>query len=276
MSQPLTHDSASAAPPRNRKIELPWLILAALLLSTLLAAFQSSRQLQAANEVRFDEIAQTEKRALIRQLRDVERLLGGARAFEAALPNPTPSAWDTYIRASVQNAVGDAQAILAVQLELPKTAAPLTTMLTRTPGIEKVIDRQESPTLLAAIDRAKSTNTLTLSRQLITPAEASASPHYVAIVAPHVNAASTTKPTGATAQSSGVVPNIPIMRMTRGMSLRSVFSSWGVDEIFNLSMRLPNSSGISVLISALESLLESASGVETRRLSPSNSSRTTG
>ena len=53
MAQPLTHDSPTGAPARIRKIELPWLILAALLLSTLLAAFQSSRQFQTANELRF-------------------------------------------------------------------------------------------------------------------------------------------------------------------------------------------------------------------------------
>ena len=114
MDQPLTHDSSGAS-TRSRKIELPWLILAALLLSTLLAAFQSSRQLQATNVVRFDEIAQTEKRALVRQFQDIERLLRDALAFEAALSKPSQTAWDNYVRASVQNMIDGAQAIVTMR-----------------------------------------------------------------------------------------------------------------------------------------------------------------
>ena len=98
MDQPLTHDSAGGASTRTRKIELPWLILAALLLSTLLAAFQSSRQLQAANVVRFDEIAQTEKRALVRQFQDVERLLRDAFAFESGRAvMELPVGWGAFL-----------------------------------------------------------------------------------------------------------------------------------------------------------------------------------
>ena len=79
MEQPLTHDSVSSATPRIRKIELPWLILAALLLSTLLAAFQSSRQLRADTDARFAEIARGEQRTFIRHLHDVEKLMARDR-----------------------------------------------------------------------------------------------------------------------------------------------------------------------------------------------------
>ena len=241
MAQPLTHDSASGASTRNRKIELPWLILAALLLSTLLAAFQSSRQLQATNEVRFDEIAQTEKRALIRQFQDVERLLRDALALEAALPNPNQAAWDTYVRASVQNMMGDAQAIVAVQLYAPATAGSLTTVLTATPGIEKVIDRQTSPTLLAAINSAKSTNAVTLSRLLFAPGEAPASSHFVAMVAPSYGAPSRIKPIGTTGQSRGVaVAIIDLSVIVSNISKNPVYPV--VHELFDGDKRLASAS----------------------------------
>ena len=204
MDQPLTHDSAGGASTRTRKIELPWLILAALLLSTLLAAFQSSRQLHATNEMRFDQIAQAEKRALIRQFQDVERLLRDALAFEAALPNPSQPAWDTYVRASVQNIIGGGQAIVAVQLTASTATGPFTTVLTAAPGVEKFLDRQTSLELLAAINIAKSTNAVTLSRLLLAPREASTSSHFVAMVAPRDDAPSTTKPIGTTAKSRSV------------------------------------------------------------------------
>ena len=103
MEQPLTHDSVSSATPRIRKIELPWLILAALLLSTLLAAFQSSRQLRADTDARFEEIAQGEKRTFIRHLHDVEKLMTSAKAFEKALPNQSQSAWDTFLGANMRD-----------------------------------------------------------------------------------------------------------------------------------------------------------------------------
>ena len=204
MDQPLTHDSASGVSTRNRKIELPWLILAALLLSTLFAAFQSSRQLQAANVVRFDEIAQTEKRALVRQFQDVERLLRDALAFEAALANPGQPAWDTYVRASVQNMISGTQAIAAVQLHAPNAAGPLTTVLNSATEIEKITDRQTPQALLVAINSAKSTSAVTLSGLLLEPGQASTSPHFVAMVAPSYGATSMLKPLAKTGQSQGV------------------------------------------------------------------------
>ena len=108
MEKPSTHDTASRATSRIGKIELPWLILAALLISTLLAAFQSSRQLRADADMRFAEIAQGEKRTLIRQLRDVDNILQGARAFHKALPNLSQSAWDTYIATRLRDVTSNA------------------------------------------------------------------------------------------------------------------------------------------------------------------------
>ncbi|MEO8383873.1 MAG: ATP-binding protein [Betaproteobacteria bacterium] len=237
MAQTLTHDSASGAPPRNRKIELPWLILAALLLSTLLAAFQSSRQLQAANDLRFNEIAQSEKRALIRQLWDIEKLLRGAQAFESVLPNPTQAAWDTYIRASVLNLIGNTKAIVAVQLESPVAAAPFTTLLTREIGIGRFIEWQASPTLLASINSAKSTKMLALSHQLSTSPEAPASSHLVAIVAPNFAAASAAKQNGPVAPSPGVaLAIIDLSAIVSGISQNPAYPV--VHELFDGGKRV--------------------------------------
>ncbi len=251
MSQPLTHDSATVASTRNRKIELPWLILVALLLSTLLAAFQSSRQLRASNEVRFNEIAQTEKRALVRQFQDVERLLRDALAFESAVANPGQPAWDTYVRASVQNMIGGAQAIAAVQLHAPTGARPLTTVLSSATEIEKIIDGQTSQALSAAISSAKSTNAVTLSFLLIAPGEASTT-HFVAVVAPGYGATSTLKPLGTPGQSRGAAVAI--------IDLSVIMSNFAKNSTHLVAHELFD--GDKRLVSALDAFSEQLSRAE--------------
>ena len=79
-----------------RKIELPWFILAALLLSTLVTAYQNSRQLRADTQARFQEITQDEQRAILRKLGDFEDLMHGAAALVVALPNLKQATWDTF------------------------------------------------------------------------------------------------------------------------------------------------------------------------------------
>ena len=85
-----------------RKIELPWFILVALLISTLVTAFQNARQIRADADARFEEMANAEKRAILRQFRDIEDLMQGTLAFMAALPVTRQSDWDTYFDARMR------------------------------------------------------------------------------------------------------------------------------------------------------------------------------
>ena len=87
-----------------RKIELPWFILAALLLSTLFTAYQNARQVRVDAESRFQELVQGEQRAILRQLRDFEDLMYGASALTVALPHLGQPSWDAYFEARMQAA----------------------------------------------------------------------------------------------------------------------------------------------------------------------------
>ncbi|MBL0125522.1 MAG: PAS domain S-box protein [Betaproteobacteria bacterium] len=88
--------AASSLKATLRKIELPWFVLAALLISTLFTAYQNARQVHADAQTRFQEIAQGEQAAIVRHLRDFEDLMHGTSALMVALPNLGQSAWDAF------------------------------------------------------------------------------------------------------------------------------------------------------------------------------------
>ena len=186
-----THNSASGLSTLVKKIELPWLILAALLIATLLAAFQSARQLRLDNEARFAEIAQGEKRILLRQLRDVENLLYGAKAFATALPGLSQSAWDTYVGTRMQDG-GPHAGLVTIQVipnaDLPRVSKTIPALLAPPPTDGSAPAWRTSPALLAAISRAAATSTLTMSQRLAVPPAAD----WVALVLP-LNATPTAK-----------------------------------------------------------------------------------
>ncbi len=95
-------DTSPAAPAKGsplRKIELPWIILGALLLSTLVAAYQNTKQLRAESLARFNEIAAGEARLLTRQFREYENVLQGGVALLTAVPNLDQEGWDRYLAA---------------------------------------------------------------------------------------------------------------------------------------------------------------------------------
>ena len=187
MGQPLTHDSVKRATSLIRKIELPWLILAALLISTLVAAFQSSRQLRADADARFAEIAQGEKRTFIRRLREIESLLYSARAFQKVVPNLSQSAWDTYLAASIRDGA-TRPGVVAIQFvpdaDGSNGAGPITSLLTPSVPVDKVPLWRNSHPLLDAISSATSANALVMSLPLKLPAGNMSSPDWVAMVLP--------------------------------------------------------------------------------------------
>ncbi len=208
MGQPLTHDSVKRATSLIRKIELPWLILAALLISTLVAAFQSSRQLRADADARFAEIAQGEKRTFIRRLREIESLLYSARAFQKVVPNLSQSAWDTYLAASIRDG-GTRPGVVAIQF-VPDAAGanapvPITSLLTPSVPADKVPLWNNSRPLLDAISSASSTNLLVMSLPLNLPAGNSSSPDWVAMVLPLSINTAPPPPRRATPRSIGSV-----------------------------------------------------------------------
>ena len=115
-----------------RKIELPWFILAALLVSTFFAAYQNSRQLQADANARFAEISQVESRAIARQIHDFEDLLHGTAALAQALPNLDSAAWNTFFDARMP-VPEDYDGLVAIQLApaAGQRFAPLTLIMAR-------------------------------------------------------------------------------------------------------------------------------------------------
>ena len=187
MERPVKQDSVTSAATLVRKIELPWLILAALLISTLLAAFQSSRQLRADADARFAEIALSEKRSLIRQLRDVESLLLGAKAFATALPGLSQTAWDKYTVGRVRDG-GMQPRIVALQLvpdaDSPSVFTTKTNLLLPSLPARIVPFWNQSPTIKEAIARAASTKTLVMSQPLGTLDGLPDGPDYVALALP--------------------------------------------------------------------------------------------
>ncbi|MCY7388875.1 MAG: PAS domain S-box protein, partial [Burkholderiales bacterium] len=228
MEKPVTHDTASRASSRIGKIELPWLILAALLISTLLAAFQSSRQLRADADMRFAEIAQVEKRTLIRQLHDIDNILQGARAFHKALPNLTQSAWDTYLATWLQDGTTNS-GLIAIDFVpgeiLSAGSVPSADRRDRSVSINDVREWRTSPPMLEALDRAASTNVLVMSGPLIMPAGAPASPGRVALVLPlDAPTATTPSPVSGIQRKRSVVAIVDIAAIASSLTLNPAYA----------------------------------------------------
>ncbi len=220
--QTLTQDPLSSVSTLVKKIELPWLILAALLIATLLAAFQSARQLRLDSDARFAEIAQGEKRVLLRQLRDVEGLLYGAKAFATALPSLSQSTWDTYVGTRMQDG-GTHAGLVAIQVipnaDLPRVSKTISVVLAPAPTDGSAPAWSTSPALLEAINRAAATSTLVMSQRLVAPAGVLPTADWVALVLP-LNATSNTKNRDtSTAKPAGTaLAIIDLADMVSGMS----------------------------------------------------------
>ena len=167
-SRPITVTSLKAT---LRKIELPWFILAALLLSTLVTAYQNARQLRTDAGIRFQEIAQGEQRAVLRQLRDFEDLMHGAAALVVALPNLKQSTWDAFfdVRMPVpENYVGlVALQFVPASAVLPATAAGSLTRVFLPNRLGQPAPAWNSvPEIADAIRLADSSRRLVISRPL--------------------------------------------------------------------------------------------------------------
>ncbi len=148
-----------------RKIELPWLILAALLVSTLVTAYQNSRQLRADATARFNEISQSESRAIARQLHDFEDLMYGISALSHALPNLDAMAWNAFFDIRMP-APEDYEGLVAVQFIPTAPAPPLTRLLKRGMEAANAGNWAVLPEISAAIAKAKLTPGMVASAPL--------------------------------------------------------------------------------------------------------------
>ena len=217
-----THTWQSGLSTFVKKIELPWLILAALLISTLLAAFQSSRQLRLDGDARFAEIAQGEKRVLLRQLSEVEGLLYGAKAFATALPSLSQSTWDTYVGTRMQDG-GTHAGLVAIQVipnaDLPRVSKTISAVLAPAPTDGSAPAWSTSPALLEAINRAAATSTLVMSQRLVAPAGVLPTADWVALALPLSATPDTKNRDTSTAKPAGTaIAIIDLADMLSGMS----------------------------------------------------------
>ncbi|MCY7386550.1 MAG: PAS domain S-box protein [Burkholderiales bacterium] len=240
MEQPLTHDSAGGAASRIRKIELPWLILVALLLSTLLAAFQSSRQLRADTETRFTEIAQVEKRSLVRRLSDVENLLYSARAFEKVQPNPSQSAWNTYVSADLREGA-PYPGVIAIQLvtdaTLSRSVAPVSGSPASSLPTENMPLWGKSAGVLEVLNLAALKKTLLLSGPLQAPVGVPSCMNCVAMVLPLSVVVAPQQRSTATSQSKAAV--LAVLDLAAAVSEMAADSAYPVvHELFDGDTRL--------------------------------------
>lgn len=149
-----------------RKVELPWFILAALLISTLVTAFQNARQIRVDADARFQEMANREKRAILRQFRDIEDLMQGTLAFMAALPVTRQGDWDTYFEARMRDPE-QFSGLVAVQVAFPgkESGAPAERTLTR--KIPRGQTEQETPNWIAIPEIAKAIDAAHQSKRTI-------------------------------------------------------------------------------------------------------------
>ena len=187
MAKPDSHDAITRDPQPAFKLDLPWLILAALLLSTLLAAFQSSRQIRADAQLRFTEIAQVEKRVLASHLNEILQVLHGASAVATAVPTLNQATWERYVAARLRER-GTRPPIVALLL-IPNVNAPnipntLSSVLAPRISLEEVAALAKSPQVAEAILRASVTAAPALSVRFDATSTPQKSADWVALALP--------------------------------------------------------------------------------------------
>ncbi len=84
---------------RSQRVESPWLVLAALLLSTLVASLQSYRQVNQESQSRFQTLAEHAKSEITTQFRQIDDALATAGAVIAASPQIDNGRWNKYLDA---------------------------------------------------------------------------------------------------------------------------------------------------------------------------------
>ncbi|HEX4857542.1 MAG TPA: ATP-binding protein, partial [Usitatibacteraceae bacterium] len=83
-------------PSAPKRFELPWLILGALLISTVWGAWQTSVQQTAEARARFAELAVHERTEIEERLGEMRELTASVAALVAALPGVDSAAWNRF------------------------------------------------------------------------------------------------------------------------------------------------------------------------------------
>lgn len=98
-----TSDAAVAAPsfPESAipRVEAPWLVLGALLLSTVVASVQSYRQVSQESQNRFEALAERAKSEIATHIQQADDALATAGAIIAASPQIDNARWNKYLDA---------------------------------------------------------------------------------------------------------------------------------------------------------------------------------
>ncbi len=130
---------AATPPPLPRpRFEAPWVILAALLVATILAAHQSNVRSKKDAQVRFGDMAVNASKQILNEVRHIEDAMALGGAVIASSPNIDNKRWNTYLDARIQRA---APAMGLVRLEYRAAA--------KSPGAGKPA---ESPLLIRDLE----------------------------------------------------------------------------------------------------------------------------
>ncbi len=91
------------------RVELPWLVLLALLIGTLVAAYKSDQRADTAATERFQEIARTAEMSVQHDLQTTKDMLQSTAAFIAVLPGATVGAreWTNFLQQHNANRNGN-------------------------------------------------------------------------------------------------------------------------------------------------------------------------
>ena len=185
-----TRASAAAKPdPLRRnarfKIEAPWLIMLALLMATLVSAYQSSQRTSAASEARFADIARLSHEAFTGELRDTESLLRSASVMLTAIPELPARHW-AYFFAAHRESTQDYRGLSRIEyLYAPGRSGPRLTQELDTRLEKPVTQRLETlPVVAEAIQRVDQARTYALSDPFVLPGNDGAKQNLMVMVMP--------------------------------------------------------------------------------------------
>ncbi len=88
-------DAANPAPAR--KIELPWLVLAALLISTVFGGWQAAKQQAGEAGQRFGELAVEQRKSLSQRLESIRVVASSVAAFGATQTGANAAQWQRFV-----------------------------------------------------------------------------------------------------------------------------------------------------------------------------------
>ena len=183
---------ASAAPKsvsfnRNSrfKLEAPWLIMLALLMATLVSAYQSYQRTSKASEARFSEIARIAQESFTGQLRDTESLLRSASVMITTVPDLQVRQW-AYFFASHRESTQDYRGLSRIEYVYaggrsgPRLTQDFDTRLEKSAvqPIEKI------PVVAEAIQRVNQSRTYALSDPFVLSESAAARQNLMVMVMP--------------------------------------------------------------------------------------------